>query len=116
MENLRARLEGIEQTDFEDDVTYLSRFREMADVARPPPRNDVLQSQLVRNLLTGMKDKELAYNISLYRQPADLDSTELIIREAATLKKNLQPNNGALTALQYEGDVIPPLKTEMMVF
>ena len=60
-------MEGIEQTDFEDDVTYLSRFTEMADVAHPPPRNDALQSQLVCNILKVMNDKELAYNIDIYK-------------------------------------------------
>lgn len=107
--NLRRELATATQTDFEDAGAYMTRYANAATAAYAHPRDDLTEELLVGQLLRGLADKQVAYEVSMMRRPATLAAAEVAIREALKLKKALGSETPApLAAITSNSDIQEP--------
>ena len=96
---MRANLLSMAENDFEGSEGYLLRFAEIADAAYPLPRDDNTEEMLVQSLLRGMKNKNLAYELSTTRRQTTINGAEQAIRQSIAARRLLDPTPSAPVAL-----------------
>ena len=87
--NLRRELASMSQTEFESMSEYTTRFMNAANAAYPHPRDDLSEEFLTTQLLKGLADRTVAYEITMMRRPTTIAAAEIALRETLKLKGSL---------------------------
>ena len=91
---LRDEVETLRQSAYEPEVQYARRFRDVADVAYPPPaRNPDQERILIKTFLRGLKSADLARRVVTDTNPDTME-------EAITATCRLSERNHAFERLR----------------
>jgi len=81
---LRNQLETIEQSPYEAVTSFNRRFRDIAMIAYPVPRNNEHERELIKSYLRALSMKEMAAEISIRQRPATIQDAMTAAVEFAT--------------------------------
>lgn len=88
---LRREVTEATQTAYEDELQYTLRYKELADAAYPRAARGQMENEiLITNYVKGLTSAEVAREVLLRRQPANLEAAMTAVRQIAGAERELK--------------------------